>query len=154
MKKDENGTIIFEKEAEETNNYLINFIQKNNLGGQIKLIPYQPDMVSYLSALDIFVLASYNEMYSLAVLDAMLLGLPVISTDKGGTPEQLGYGERGFLAEPKNAKSLAEKITYCLRNPEETKMKAEMGKLWTTSEHDWKNVLIQYANLYAEVLNN
>jgi len=108
-------------------------------------------MISFLGSLDIFVLASYNEMYSLAVLDAMLINLPVISTDKGGTPEQLGFGERGFLVEPKSAKALADQIFYCVNNLNETKEKAKMGFTWTRAQHNWKNVIQQYVDLYNEV---
>ncbi len=151
LKKDETGEIIYEKEAEETNDYLISFINKNNLSEKIILIPFQPDMISFLGALDVFVLASYNEMYSLAVLDAMLLNLPVISTNKGGTPEQLGFGERGFLVEPKSSKALADQITYCINNLIETKEKAKKGFNWTRTQHNWKNVIKQYINLYHEV---
>ncbi|MBK6418753.1 MAG: glycosyltransferase family 4 protein [Ignavibacteria bacterium] len=48
--------------------------------------PFTTDAAGVMSAFDVFVLATYGEMYALTVLEAMMVGLPVIGTDTDGTP--------------------------------------------------------------------
>lgn len=56
---------------------------------------------------DIFVLPSYTEGFSMAVLEAMAYGLPVVSTRVGALQEVLEDGIHGFLVEPGDSKALA-----------------------------------------------
>lgn len=60
----------------------------------------------FLKAFDVFVLPSYLECFSLAMLDAQLAGLPLIGTAAGGTPDVVIDGKTGWLAEPENVFSL------------------------------------------------
>ena len=53
-----------------------------------------------------------------ALKEAMASGLPVISTFHGGIPELIEHKKTGFLAPEKNAKKLAEGISYFLDHPE------------------------------------
>ena len=55
----------------------------------------------YLLASDYFVLGSYDEMYSLSMIDAMMAGCFVIGTNNGGHAEQqhaLAFRETGWLS--------------------------------------------------------
>lgn len=97
--------------------------------------------------MDIFVLASWNEMYALAVLDALLMKLPVIGTNTGGTPEQLAY-KRGMTVSPKSPQEIATAIQYLVENPEKAKEMGARGREWVLKEHDWQRVLPQYLEYY------
>ncbi len=145
------GSIVYEAQAEEAYHYLLNVVEKNKISDSVKLIPYQSDLIGYLSAIDIFVLASYNEMYSLAVIDAMLMEKLVIGTNAGGTPEQLGWGSRGVLVEPHNALMLAKGIAHAVTKFEELKELASKSKAWARAEHSWHSTLAKYLNLYRTI---
>ncbi len=69
----------------------------------------------------LFVMTSDAEGMPNAMLEAMSLGLPVISTDCpcGGPAEMIRHGENGYLIPVRDEKALEEQIRYCLRNPEE-----------------------------------
>ncbi|MBK7865882.1 MAG: glycosyltransferase family 4 protein [Ignavibacteriales bacterium] len=86
-------------------------------------------------------LPTHNEMYSLSVIDAMLMGLPVIGTNAGGTTEQIGNNERGLLVTPGSSLSIAEAIRFLLNNPSETKLKGENAQIWALSQHDFANTV-------------
>ena len=107
----------------------------------LKLIPFQKDYISWLAGMDIFVLPTHNEMYSLSVIDAMMTGLPVIGTDAGGTTEQIGNNERGTLVEPGSARAIADAIKEFTDNPSLIKQKGDAARQWATSQHDFKNTI-------------
>ena len=62
--------------------------------------PWTDRMDRYLAAADIFVLPSYAEGMSNALLEAMAAGITCISTSVGAAPEMIRKGETGILIEP------------------------------------------------------
>jgi glycosyltransferase involved in cell wall biosynthesis len=67
----------------------------------------QRDVLPWLQAMDIFVLPSYaNEGVPQAIMQAMLCGLPVISTPVGSIGEIITHGSTGVLVPPKDTDSL------------------------------------------------
>jgi len=76
------------------------------------------DMAEVYPLMDISVLASLAEGFSITVLESMASGLPVVVTDVGGNAEIVIEGENGFLVPPKDPAALAQKILLLLREPE------------------------------------
>jgi len=58
---------------------------------------FRSDILPYYRLLDVFVLPSVIEGFSLAILEAMASGLPVVCTDAGGNAEAVRDGVNGFL---------------------------------------------------------
>jgi glycosyltransferase involved in cell wall biosynthesis len=75
------------------------------------------DVPALLQAMDIFVLPSHSEGVSLAVLEAMAAGLPVIVSEVGGLPEIVRHEENGLLIPPKDPEALARSLARLLENP-------------------------------------
>ncbi len=75
------------------------------------------DVPDLLAAMDIFVLPSHSEGVSLAVLEAMAAGLPVIVSAVGGLPEIVKHGETGLLIPPKDPEALAQSLARVLEEP-------------------------------------
>jgi glycosyltransferase involved in cell wall biosynthesis len=67
---------------------------------------------------DLFVHATHYEGSSLVTLEAMAHGLPVAATRAGGIPDKVAHGETGFLAEPRDASSLADAVQQALATPD------------------------------------
>lgn len=65
-----------------------------------------PRVSTELPKMDVFVLPSWAEGNSNAILEAMAAGLPVVSTPVGGTPMLLGEAGRSFLCPPGDAIAL------------------------------------------------
>ena len=60
----------------------------------------------YLRECDIFVLPSYFEGQSVAILEAMAYSCTVVASNVGGIPQMIVEGKTGILAAPRNAQDL------------------------------------------------
>ncbi|WP_195953169.1 glycosyltransferase [Clostridium saudiense] len=65
----------------------------------VKLLGFKENPYKYIKQGDLFVCSSKNEGFSLVIAEAMILGLPVISTNCSGPNELLNFGEYGFMVE-------------------------------------------------------
>ena len=74
-------------------------------------------MAENLHRSDIFVLPSLYEGISLAIIEAMGTGLPIVASDVGGMPNMITDGADGLLCEP-TAQSVAEKLEKLIENQE------------------------------------
>ena len=104
------------------------------LAGRVHFLGQRRDIPDLLSALDIFVLPSHSEGVSLALLEAMAAGLPVIATAVGGLPEVVTDGENGLLIPPKDPEALAQALARLLADP------ALAKKLGENARRTWKRI--------------
>src|SRR4029453_3512281 len=75
----------------------------------------QRETLALMAACDIFVLNSTYEGLPHVVLEAMALGLPVVATDAGGTPELIQHGSNGLLL-PTSGRGLTDALAPLLAN--------------------------------------
>lgn len=138
---------FYRPEATQAFEYLKTAAQNTGDGCRFVLLPFQKDFIPFLKAADYFVLGSYDEMYSLSLIDAMMAGCFVVGTDNGGTPEQIGQ-HRGLLIPEKNAAAIADAIGRAEGNPTLRKKMQKAANTWAMREHNWKFVLPQWLTLY------
>ncbi len=81
-----------------------------NLGPRLRRLGSRADVASLMAAADIFVLPSHFEGLPMSVIEAMLCGLPVISTAIRGPGEQVVDGVTGFLVAPRSVQPLADAL--------------------------------------------
>jgi glycosyltransferase involved in cell wall biosynthesis len=74
---------------------------------------HRPEVAARLREADLFVLASRLETFSVATVEAMACGVPVVATACGG-PEELVGPEAGAIVPPGDAAALAEAIDRAL----------------------------------------
>ncbi|NDV60227.1 glycosyltransferase [Bacteroides sp. 519] len=80
-------------------NELTAYITDNKLSDYIKLWGFISNPYPYMKASDVFVCSSRSEGYSTAVTEAIILGLPVITTLCSGMKELLGNNQYGVIVD-------------------------------------------------------
>lgn len=78
--------------------------------GSIKSITFLghvDEPLGVMSHSDVFVHPTYHEGFSVALVEASMLGLPIIATDVGGNPEIIRHEETGLLVTVKDVDALA-----------------------------------------------
>ncbi len=113
-------------------------------------VPHEEISQYYLSS-DVFVLPSKNEGMSNTVLEAMASGLPIITTDTGGTKELID--DNGVVVPTKEFKEISKAIMRYIENPDFIKEHGSRSRVIAESM-DWSNVAEEYIKLYNEVKMN
>ncbi|MGQ0654108.1 MAG: glycosyltransferase family 4 protein [Betaproteobacteria bacterium] len=90
---------------------------REGIADRVTITGLQQDVRPYLGACDTLVLTSFTEAFSLAAVEAMALGLPVVHSDVGGAAEMITHGEDGFLFPVGDTRSLVESLAV-LAQPE------------------------------------
>lgn len=86
-------------------------IAELQLSNRVRLVGQQDNPQDWLRSLDIFCLPSYaNEGVPQAIVQAMLTGLPIVTTPVGAILEAVSDGETALLVPPKDAVALARAI--------------------------------------------
>lgn len=93
-------------------------VEKFGLENKVKLLGWQKDIKSFLSKIDIFILPSLWEGFGIAILEAGLVGLPVIASNVDGIKEIIEDKKDGLLVKPADSDELAQKIEYLLEHKE------------------------------------
>jgi colanic acid/amylovoran biosynthesis glycosyltransferase len=89
---------------------------------------------SWLRTLDLFVAACKPDRHGdvdgipLTLVEAMAAGVPVVATRVTGIPELVLENQTGFLAEPGQPSSLAEKIDRAMSDPDRLRAMAQSGR--------------------------
>jgi glycosyltransferase involved in cell wall biosynthesis len=95
------------------------FIDENALHNNIIFLGHQtPDTVrQYLQNTDILILPEqYENMSPLIMIEAMMLGKPIVASNLGGIPEYIQDGKTGFLVDAYRPKKFAEKILLLMKD--------------------------------------
>jgi glycosyltransferase involved in cell wall biosynthesis len=82
---------------------------------------------AHVKRFDVAVLPSRDDPFPLVVLEAMILGTPVVAFAVGGVAEQLG--DAGVLVESGDTQAMSEAIVRLLRDPSERQCRAERGRI-------------------------
>jgi glycosyltransferase involved in cell wall biosynthesis len=106
---------------------LKNQVRRRGLDRKVQFMGEVPqaELASLMRRACMFVLPTYSEGLPRVVLEAMAIGLPVVSSPIGGIPEIVKDGETGFLVPPGDEAMLAERLRWILRHSEEA---SEMGR--------------------------
>jgi len=101
---------------------------------------------------DLFILPSETESFGLAALEAMAVGVPVISSNTGGIPEVNAHGFSGYLADVGDTDSMAKYALDLLTN-EEKLNRFKHQAIERAQEFSLDKILPLYESLYKEVMN-
>jgi phosphatidyl-myo-inositol dimannoside synthase len=106
------------------------------------------DLPEHFSKADVFVLPSFNEGMSLAALEALSSGLPLLLTRTGGTEWLVKDGFNGYSFDWGNVDSLAQ----CLRKLATNRhLLVEMGRAshQLASHYEWNKISSRYLDLFS-----
>jgi len=102
----------------------------------------------------LFCLPSIREPSATVLMEAAAFGLPVISTDVGGTSDRVVHGETGWLVPPRDTDALTCALLEALRHPEEARRRGAQGKKRYFAHFRWDEVGVKMETMIRQQLHS
>jgi phosphatidylinositol alpha 1,6-mannosyltransferase len=126
--------------------------ERLHLGDRVAFLGYvrDADLLALRRSSEVFVIPSEADLQSLATMEAMACGLPVIAANSYALPELVHHGENGYVFQPGNSDELASYLDKLL---DDAPLRAQMSQksLEIIAKHDRMQVLDQWESLYRRL---
>jgi glycosyltransferase involved in cell wall biosynthesis len=96
----------------------------------------------------VFAMPSIAELQSIATMEAMASGLPIVAANAMALPHLVHEGENGYLFDPGNSQDLADKLSRVLRLPDAELRHMKQASLRYIAAHDIQRTLSIFESLY------
>lgn len=129
----------------------MDYCQEHGIADSVKFIGKSNQVFEVLCYSDLFILPSETESFGLAALEAMMMRVPVISTNTGGLSEVNVEGKTGYLFDVGDVKGMAEKSIALLQDEallEEFKKNAQKE----ARKFDLNQIVGRYVAVYQQAL--
>lgn len=122
------------------------------LAGRVELLGWVKGekKAALLASATVYALPSYNEGLPVSVLEAMAAGLPVVSTPVGGIPEVVTDGVEGYLIQPGDVESLADRICQLLGDAQLRHKMGAAARAKVVASFSVECIVPQLEAIYAE----
>ncbi len=141
-------TILIVGEGEQQEE-LQQFCQENDLTDCVQWVGRvnYGQLGSYFEKADVFVLPTLEDTWGMVVLEAMILGKPILCSKFAGASELITDEKNGYCFDPESPERLAEFMLYFIKQPEQV----------TAMGHQSKELMNQYtpqaaAQFFNEVI--
>ncbi|MEM3369882.1 MAG: glycosyltransferase family 4 protein [Candidatus Micrarchaeia archaeon] len=131
---------------------LIEYAKKRKIQEKIIFTGFQSNAISYINAMDIFVLTSEKEGLPRVILEAMLMGKPVVASNVTGPAELVIDGETGFLVPVRHPEIFANCILKLIKNPELRKQMGEKARKRAIEKFSIEKYIAGVENILKECL--
>ena len=92
---------------------------------------YPPE--PWIAACDVLLVPAVEEPFGRSLIEAMLLGTPLIAADSGGNPEIIRHGETGYLVPPDDPDAFAERTLALLEDTDASARRSPPAPVRTPS---------------------
>ena len=128
-------------------------VEQLAIGGNVQFLGMRQDVPRLLSLMDLFALPSLSEGLSIALLEAMASGKPVVATRVGGNPELIDHGRTGFLVQSEDAKELAANLLKLLSDSGTMQQFGRQAAERARQHFSMEQMSDRYRDLYARSLS-
>ncbi len=136
--------------------FINDLINANNLRDNIVFIGPQAteEIIRQYFKCNVFVSSSTIENSSNSICEAMMLGVPVVSSDVGGVKSLIKHEENGLIFQPDASYMLAHCIDELFNNTEYAKKMAESGYIAARKRHNHKTIMETIDAIYQSILKS
>ena len=118
----------------------------------VHLVGHRPDPAAWMARATVFCCSSGIEGFSLATLEALTLGVPVIATDTSGPRSVLAGGAYGALVPVDDLAIFADTLANHLRDPAPLTARAQVGRAAGEPASDIATCAAHHRDYYAHVV--
>ena len=128
------------------------------IADRVQFLGYRTDIPDLLSAADLFIMPSIEEGLCTSLLDAMVTGVPVVTTSAGGIKDAVGAyckdGPYGYMVAPRDSEQLCDAIIEALTHPDRSSLLAARAREYVFSKFTHRQMIEGTLSAYHEWLTN
>jgi len=109
-------------------------------------------IVKYYQNCDVFCFLTLGEPFGIAILEAMACGKPVIASKIGGPAEIVKDAETGFLVNPRDTETVAERIIQLIKDEKLRKKMGRKARKIVVEKYSLEKVSEEYYRLYRSLI--
>jgi glycosyltransferase involved in cell wall biosynthesis len=109
---------------------------------------WRKDVVDLLAAVDVVVQPSLSEAFCRAMVEAMILGKPLVMSNVSGAPDVIDHGKNGLLVPPGDSGAIANALGILLSSPDFARQLGEFAHRRVAQELDIRHIIRQYEECY------
>lgn len=128
-----------------------NYCKKNNLLDKIFFIGQRSDINNILNSLNGFIYASNSDSFGIAVVEAMMAGIPVIINDLPPLLEITSNGKYAKVFKSKDSNDLTTKMIELIEEIKSKKIETKLSQLWAKENFSIENHISSLIELYKKV---
>jgi len=128
---------------------LLRMREELGLQDRLHFIGFYDKPAEFLSGLDLFLLSSTTEGFSIATIQALAAGLPVVVTRSGGPEEIITHGENGWVVNAGDHAAIADALEMLAADRSLCASLAEKGRKHAGDTFDIDAMLAAYEKVYA-----
>ncbi|MDO8548706.1 MAG: glycosyltransferase family 4 protein, partial [Ignavibacteria bacterium] len=136
----------------ELDQYIRDFISKNNLNDSVHLLGFRDDINNIMRTIDLLVLPSLWEGFGIVLIEAMAAGKPCISTQISSMPEIVENNNSGIIIPPKDSAFLAEACIKIISNKELANKMGLEGKRIVNKRFTIRKMIDSYEEVFNKLL--
>jgi glycosyltransferase involved in cell wall biosynthesis len=131
---------------------LLDLVQQHGIQDKVHFIGFHDNTAEFLGQLDYFALSSASEGFSIATIEAMATGLPVVVTRCGGPEEIIDHKKTGLLVDVNDPQALARGLTMLIENKQLSDELAGAGRKHVESVFSFSAMLDSYSKVYLDAM--
>lgn len=135
------------------NEWIIELINEFKLEDRVTIYPFG-DPIEYYKIFDIFVLPSRVEGFPLVVIEAMMMGIPVIRSNTEGAYDQILHMKDGFIFKNEDSKELSEYIDMLVKDEKLRSSIGENARYKALNNFTLDIMGEKTSNLYNEIIES
>ncbi|HMI92338.1 MAG TPA: glycosyltransferase family 4 protein, partial [Polyangiales bacterium] len=116
--------------------------------------PGSPELLALYAGADLFVLPTRGDCFSIASIEAMAMGLPVVVTAVGGIPEIVEEGQSGHLIAPNDPRALLAALAPLLADGQRRNAFGRRGRALVEERFDSRKTSERMLQLLREISRN
>ncbi len=132
--------------------YILEFIEKNNLQDKVILTGFQPKPLPYIAAMDIILVSKSHGVLGRQPIEAQALGTMVLAINGHSKKSTLVQNSKGgYLMN--SIEELTEKLLQLITNKDKIKEHGEMGREYAKLNFDMMDYAKKITNIYLKYIN-
>lgn len=121
---------------------------------RLRIMGFRYPSAALMAGCDIHVVTAVNEPFGRSLIEAMLLGTPVVAAASGGNIEAIDHGVTGMLVEPDDPAAMAQAITELLDSPDRLTAIAAQALVLASRRYGAEQHVSQVSAIYQSLLGS